>query len=103
MPQKLFNIGSFRDRCLADFFSYAAPHKSISGEIHAGLARKLDIINAATCWQDLKSPPGNRYERLQGKLKGYSSIRVNKQYRLIFKWTNGRHTIFTSIPMNIKE
>ena len=33
---------------------------------------------------------GNRYEELSGKLQEYSSIRVNKQYRLIFKWVNGK-------------
>ncbi|EJE67160.1 type II toxin-antitoxin system RelE/ParE family toxin, partial [Escherichia coli] len=40
--------------------------------------------------KDLRSPPGNRYEELSGKLNGYSSVRVNKQYRLIFKWVNGK-------------
>nr|MBD0808478.1 type II toxin-antitoxin system RelE/ParE family toxin [Citrobacter sp. C13] len=54
------------------------------------LARKLDIINAAVSHRDLRSPPGNRYEELTGKLQEYSSIRVNKQYRLIFKWINGK-------------
>lgn len=39
--------------------------------------------------RDLR-PPGNRYEELSGKLQEYSSIRVNKQYRLIFKWVNGK-------------
>lgn len=49
-----------------------------------------NIINAATSHRDLRSPPGNRYEELSGKLQEYSSIRVNKQYRLIFKWVNGK-------------
>lgn len=89
MPSMLVNIGSFRDGWLADFFKHATPHKKIPSDIHASLARKLDIINAAVTYQDLKSPPDNRYEELEGKLKGYSSIRVNKQYRLIFQWANG--------------
>ncbi|PLR33083.1 hypothetical protein CYR55_17880 [Chimaeribacter californicus] len=59
-----------------------------SGALH--LARKLDIINAATSYKDLRSPPGNRYEELNPPLEDYSAIRVNEQYRLIFKWIDGK-------------
>lgn len=90
MPGMLINIGGFRDRWLEDFFKHATSHKKNPTDIHAALARKLDIINAAVTYKDLMSPPGNRYEELEGKLKGYSSIRVNKQYRLIFRWVNGK-------------
>lgn len=90
MPDKQMSIGSFRDHWLSDFFMFETSHKKIPPGIQAPLARKLDIINAATTYKDLMSPPGNRYEELEGKLKGYSSIRVNKQYRLIFKWINGK-------------
>ncbi|HGL6397781.1 TPA: type II toxin-antitoxin system RelE/ParE family toxin [Citrobacter koseri] len=90
MPKKLVSIEDFRDQWLDDFFMYSAPHKKIPPDIHSALARKLDIINAAVSYKDLKSPPGNRYEELEGKLQKYSSIRVNKQYRLIFKWVNGK-------------
>ena len=48
--------------------------------------RKLDILNAATQLQDLRSPPGNRLELLKGKLKGLHSIRVNEQWRVAFRW-----------------
>ena len=48
--------------------------------------RKLDILNAATQLQDLRSPPGNRLELLKGKLKGLHSIRVNEQWRVTFRW-----------------
>ncbi|EII9935837.1 type II toxin-antitoxin system RelE/ParE family toxin [Escherichia coli] len=89
MAQKI-NIRSFRDTWLADFFIHSTPHRKIPAEIHNALARKLDIINAATSHRDLRSPPGNRYEELSGKLQEYASIRVNKQYRLIFKWVNGK-------------
>lgn len=54
------------------------------------LARKLDLINAAVTYKDLRSPPANRYEELSAPLEGYSSIRVNSQYRLIFIWQNGK-------------
>ena len=87
---KKINIGRFRDVWLDDFFTYATPHRQIPPTIHTALARKLDIINAATSPKDLRSPPGNRYEALAGKMEGYFSVRVNKQYRLIFSWVNGK-------------
>jgi proteic killer suppression protein len=46
----------------------------------------LQIIDDATCDLDLRSPPGNHFEKLIGSLKGKCSIRVNKQWRLIFAW-----------------
>ncbi len=51
--------------------------------------RKLDMLHAATQLQDLRSPPGNRLELLKGKLKGLHSIRVNEQWRIIFRWVEG--------------
>ncbi|EAA5367931.1 type II toxin-antitoxin system RelE/ParE family toxin [Salmonella enterica] len=87
---KKINIGSFREAWLDDFFEYSTQHRKIPPDIHTALARKLDIINAATSHRDLRSPPGNRYEELSGKLQDYSSIRINKQYRLIFRWVNGK-------------
>jgi len=50
--------------------------------------RKLDMIEAAFNWEDLKIPPSNNFEYLQGDLKEYCSIRINKQYRVIFKFEN---------------
>jgi proteic killer suppression protein len=50
--------------------------------------RKLDILNAAYRLDDLREPPGNRLEALKGDLAGYHSIRVNDQWRLIFRWEN---------------
>ena len=63
--------------------------KKIPGTIATALYRKLQILDAATQELDLRVPPGNRFERLQGSLFGWCSIRVNKQYRLIFRWTAG--------------
>ncbi|HSP58039.1 MAG TPA: type II toxin-antitoxin system RelE/ParE family toxin [Halomonas sp.] len=79
-------IGSFRDPWLEAFFTRGANHRQIPATIASALARKLDIIDAATDENDLRVPPGNRFEHLQGQLTGWCSIRVNKQYRLIFKW-----------------
>jgi toxin HigB-1 len=48
--------------------------------------RKLGMIESATSPEDLKVPPGNRLEKLQGNRKGQYSIRINDQYRICFKW-----------------
>lgn len=48
--------------------------------------RKLRMINNSQNWDDLKIPPSNRLEKLSGKLKDYYSIRINDQWRIIFKW-----------------
>ncbi|MDH3998537.1 MAG: type II toxin-antitoxin system RelE/ParE family toxin [Desulfuromonadales bacterium] len=50
---------------------------------------KLDMLNAAHDLLDLRSPPGNRLETLQGELAGMFSIRVNDQWRIVFKWQAG--------------
>lgn len=49
--------------------------------------RKLDMLNAAHVLDDLKAPPGNRLEALKGDLAGFHSIRINSQWRIIFRWT----------------
>ena len=51
--------------------------------------RKLDVINAARELVDLRMPPGNRLEALKGDKEGFFSIRVNDQWRIIFRWENG--------------
>lgn len=86
----LRSIDSFRDQWLEEYFLYGKTHKRIPATLEAALARKLDIINAAVSYKDLRSPPGNRYEELNPPLEGYSAIRVNEQYRLIFKWIDGK-------------
>jgi len=48
--------------------------------------RKLDMVNAAATPQDLASPPGNRLEKKKGDLKDFWAIRINDQWRIIFKW-----------------
>ena len=50
--------------------------------------RKLDMLDAATALGDLRSPPGNHLEALKGDRKGQHSIRINKQWRVCFRWTN---------------
>jgi toxin HigB-1 len=47
--------------------------------------RKLDILIYGIKTEDFKIPPGNKFEWLKGDLKGYASIRINDQWRIIFK------------------
>jgi proteic killer suppression protein len=49
--------------------------------------RKLDMLAAAMVLEDLRVPPGKRLEALKGELKGRHSIRVNDQWRIVFRWT----------------
>ena len=51
--------------------------------------QKLDVLDAAESLQDLASPPGNRLEVLRGDLRGFHSIRVNDQWRIVFRWVSG--------------
>lgn len=51
--------------------------------------RKLRMLNNSQDLNDLRVPPSNRLEKLTGNLKAYYSIRINKQWRIIFKWSQG--------------
>ncbi|MDA9819827.1 type II toxin-antitoxin system RelE/ParE family toxin [Salibacteraceae bacterium] len=51
--------------------------------------RKLRMINNSVDIEDLRIPPANRLEKLSGNLKEFHSIRINKQWRIIFKWKQG--------------
>jgi proteic killer suppression protein len=51
--------------------------------------RKLEALHAAGRLDDLLVPPSNRLEKLKGDLRGFYSIRVNDQFRVIFRWQQG--------------
>lgn len=51
--------------------------------------RKLRMLNNAVDLRDLRIPPANRLEKLSGDLKEFYSIRINDQWRVIFKWNSG--------------
>jgi len=56
--------------------------------------RKLDMVEAAERLQDLSSPPANWLEKLKGEIREFWSIRINKQWRIIFKWSDdGPHNV----------
>ncbi|TBR44679.1 type II toxin-antitoxin system RelE/ParE family toxin [Marinomonas agarivorans] len=79
----------FRDDWLEQFYEEGKFHRCIPYTISSALFRKLQILDAATSESDLRVPPGNRFEYLKGQFNGWCSIRVNKQYRLIFYWVAG--------------
>lgn len=82
-------IVSFADAQTESFFLTGRTRKGTPwASLRAIVKRKLDMVHFANCVDDLASPPGNRLEELKGKLKGYYSIRVNDQFRVVFKWTD---------------
>lgn len=81
----------FQNRATEDIFNGddTKPARSIPRTIWKVAIRKLDMINAAREIQDLKVPPGNHLEMLKGDKQGWYSIRINDQFRIIFKWKDG--------------
>ncbi len=63
--------------------------KGFSTELQELARRKLRMLNNSQSTIDLRIPPSNRLERLKGNLREYYSIRVNDQWRIIFKWDSG--------------
>lgn len=51
--------------------------------------RKLRLVDRAANLDDLRVPPGNHLEALKGDRAGFHSIRINRQYRIVFRWENG--------------
>lgn len=83
---KTHMIGSFRDDWLRTFFVADLRSRNIPADLEARLFRKIQMIDDATTDQDLRVPPSNHFEKLLGSLEGFHSIRVNKQWRLVFRW-----------------
>jgi proteic killer suppression protein len=83
-------IVSFRDDWLRVFFVDDVRSKRIPSDLEDRLFRKIQMIDDATMDQDLRVPPSNHFEKLVGKLGGFHSIRVNKQWRLVVEWDGGR-------------
>lgn len=84
-------IRSFKGQLAEDLFfdRRSAISRRISEPLRAAARRKLQFLNAAETLADLRSPPGSRLEALRGSLSGYHSIRVNKQWRIVFRWDEG--------------
>lgn len=81
-------IASFGDRATEDLFHGrpTARARRFAREVADVALVRLDSLNGATSMLDLRSPPGNRLEALKGELKGFHSIRINDQWRLVFRW-----------------
>jgi proteic killer suppression protein len=83
-------IASFGDRSTADLFHGRTRRiRRLPPDIRDVAVRKLDMVNAAHALRDLRLPPGNRLEALKGDLRGMHSIRVNDQWRIVFRWDDG--------------
>jgi proteic killer suppression protein len=84
-------ISSFGDATTADIYHGSATKaaRRIPRELWSRAQQKLDLLNACTSIEDLRTPPANRLEKLRGDLAGFYSIRVNGQFRIVFKFANG--------------
>ena len=63
--------------------------RSLPPGLHRNGRRKLLYLHDASEIRDLRVPPGNRLERLKGAMEGFYSIRINDQWRLVFRWESG--------------
>ena len=83
-------ILSFRDVWLRAFFVEDKRSRRIPSDLEDRLFRRLQMIDDATTDQDLRVPPSNHFEKLRGNLASYNAIRVNNQWRLVFRWNGTR-------------
>lgn len=83
-------IRSFRDAGTEDIFNGAntrAARQTCSESLWKIAFRKLDQLDSVALLADLRLPPGNQLEPLTGDRKGQFGIRINRQYRICFDWT----------------
>lgn len=78
-------IKSFKDRETEKLYITGKSSKFPAYIVNTAF-RKLDYLDAATSLADLASPPGNRLEALKGNYKGKYSIRINNQFRIVFRF-----------------
>src|SRR6185437_4404670 len=81
-------IVSFRDRETETIWN-GERSRRLPSDIQAVALRKLRLINAARKIDGLRVPPGNRLEQLRGDRVGRWSIRINDQWRIVFRWNEG--------------
>ena len=81
-------IKSFNDFEAEQIFKGFRSRK-LPPEIQNTSRRKLRMIDNAEIYEDLRIPPGNNLEQLKGNLEGFSSIRINDQWRIVFRWKDG--------------
>lgn len=81
-------IKTFKSKETEKLFDRSKSHK-LPNNIQRITLRKLNMLDAAANINDLRIPPSNHLELLKGKHKNKHSIRINKQWRIIFKWQQG--------------
>ena len=84
-------IESFGNRLAEDLFLDADSKEArrFPSDLKRAARRKLLYLHDAAELMDLRMPPGNRLEALKGNLSGYHSIRINDQWRIVFRWESG--------------
>ena len=82
-------IESFGDDATEALFHGRGRARRIPEQVRERAVRRLDMLNAADSLRDLRSPPGNRLEQLRGDFRGLYSIRINEQWRIVFRWESG--------------
>ena len=80
-------IRTFKDKEAQNIFDGLSSKKYSA--LQKIIKRKLDMLHYAFKEQDLISPPANRFEHLKGNLKDFCSIRINAQFRIVFRFENG--------------
>jgi toxin HigB-1 len=81
-------IRSYRSRWIEAIAAGKKP-KGFPTNLARGARQKLAFLDAAERLDDLRMPPGNRLEALKGDRAGQHSIRINDQWRIVFRWTDG--------------
>lgn len=84
-------VVSFADVTTADIYhgEDTKAARRVPKNIWPAAQRKLDMLNATCILNDLRSPPGNRLERLRKDMAGMYSVRVNDQWRIVFRFDDG--------------
>ena len=80
-------IRNFKGKFARAIFQERRTPKGFPSDLGTVARRKLVQLDAAADLSDLLVPPGNRLEALKGDLRGYHSIRINDQWRVVFRWT----------------
>ena len=86
--ERRLTIRSFKDKAAEAILADEPLPRSFPSQIARVARRKLVHLDAANELRDLAFPPGNRLETLRGDLAGRHSIRINDQYRIVFRWTD---------------
>lgn len=81
-------IKSFANRDTERLFR-REPVRGFPADLRRVMLRKLVVLDAGESLEDLRSPPGNRLEKLRGDRKGQHSIRINDHWRICFTWADG--------------